>query len=136
MQSLYVTIGGVGCEIHPLDPTALADRPANSAGVPQGYVVVGDSAYLIGGASDLDYTLTYFRSLPTIATTQNWLIQREPGLYLYSSLMETAPYMKEDERMITWASMYKTILDAMQAEDDQSRYGNAPSMRSPIPCAP
>lgn len=99
-------------------------------------MVVGSSAYLIGGQGGLDYTLTYFQALPTISGTQNWLIQREPGLYLYSALMETAPYMKDDGRMVTWAAMYKTILDAMHAEDDQSRYGNAPSMRSPIRCAP
>ena len=74
--------------------------------------------------------------MPTISTTQNWLIQREPGLYLYSSLLETAPYMKDDARMVTWAGLYKTILDAMHAEDEQSRYGNAPAMRSPVPCAP
>lgn len=136
MQSLYVTIGGVGQEIFPLDPTALADRPANSAGTPQGYVVVGDSAYLIGGQSDLEYTLVYFQSLPTIATTQNWLIQREPGLYLYQSLAHSAPYLKNDERVLVWAQMAKSIRDGMHAEDDQSRYGNAPAMRSPIGCAP
>lgn len=131
-----MTIGGVGCEIHPLDPTALADRPANSAGVPQGYVVVGSTAYLIGGQGDLDYTLIYFQALPTITTTQNWLIQRDAGLYLYSSLLETAPYMKEDERLVTWASLYKTILDGMHVEDEKARYGNAPAMRSPVHCAP
>jgi len=97
---------------------------------------VGSTAYLVGGQSDLDYTLTYFQALPGIATTQNWRIQRDAGLYLYSSLLETAPYMKEDDRMVTWAGMYKTILDSMHAEDDQARYGNAPAMRSPIPCAP
>lgn len=136
VQSLYVTFGNAGVEIHPLDPTALANRPANSAGVPQGYVVVGDSAYLIGGQGGLDYTLTYFQALPAVSGTQNWLIQREPGLYLYSTLAETAPYMKEDARILVWAEQYKAILKGMQTEDDQSRYGNAPAQRSPVPCAP
>lgn len=49
VQSLYVTFANQGVEIHPLDPTALALRPVNQSGLPQGYVVVGDTAYLIGG---------------------------------------------------------------------------------------
>lgn len=136
VQSLYVTIGGVGQEIHPLDPTALADRPTNSAGVPQGYVVVGSTAYLIGGDGGLSYTLTYFQSIPSVATTQNWLIQREPGLYLYSALAHSAPYLKDDARILTWAQIAKAIREGMEAEDDMSRYGNAPAMRSPVTCAP
>ena len=136
MQSLYVTFSGVGCEIHPLDPTALADRPASGSGLPQGYVVVGSSAYLIGGQGGLDYTLTYFQALPPIATTQNWLIQREPGLYLYQSLAHSAPYLKDDARILTWAQIAKAIREGMEAEDDMSRYGNAPAMRSPLACAP
>ena len=123
-------------EIHPLDPTALASRPANAAGVPQGYVVVGDSAYLIGGQGDLPYTLTYFQSIPSIASSQNWLIQREPGLYLYQSLAHSAPYLKDDARILTWAQLAKAIRDGMEAEDDSARYGNAPSQRSPVACAP
>jgi hypothetical protein len=99
-------------------------------------VVVGDTAYLIGGQGDLEYTLVYFQALPTVATTQNWLIQREPGLYLYQALAHSAPYLKNDERVLVWAQMAKVLRDGMQEEDDQSRYGNAPSLRSPIPCAP
>lgn len=129
MQSLYVTIGNEGMELQPLPPTALSARPANSAGVPQGYVVVGSTAYLIGGQGGLDYTLTYFQALPTITANQNWLILREPGLYLYSALMESAPYLKNDARALTWATSYKLILDGMHKEDEQSRYGNAPAMR-------
>lgn len=99
-------------------------------------MVVGSTAELVGGQGGLSYTLTYFQAVPSIVTTQNWLVQREPGLYLYSALMETAPYMKDDERALTWATQYKLILDGMHEEDDQSRYGNAPAIRSPIYCAP
>lgn len=136
VQSLYVTFANQGVEIHPLDPTALANRPVNQAGLPQGYVVVGDTAHLIGGQGDLAYTLTYFQALAPIATTQNWLIQREPGLYLYQSLAHSAPFLKDDQRILTWAQMAKAIRDGMQEEDDMSRYGNAPAKRSPIACAP
>lgn len=135
MQSLYVTIANRGVEIHPLDPTSLADRPVNQTGCPAGYVVVGSTAYLIGGQGGLAYTLTYFQTIPSISTSQNWLIQREPGLYLYQSLAHSAPYLKDDARLLTWAQLAKAIRDGMEAEDDMSRYGNAPAMRSPI-CAP
>lgn len=136
VQSLYVTYANQGVEIHPLDPTALADRPVNQSGVPQGYVVVGDTAYLIGGQGDLAYTLTYFQALTSVSAGQNWLILREPGLYLYQSLAHSAPYLKNDQRLLTWAQLTKAIREGMEAEDDMSRYGNAPAMRSPFHCAP
>lgn len=55
-----MSVGGYGQEIRPLPATALADRPPGGAGYPEGYVVVGSTAYLIGGSGNLSYTLTYF----------------------------------------------------------------------------
>lgn len=61
---------------------------------------------------------------------------REPGLYMYGALIHSAPYMREDERIETWAAMAKAIMDGIKREDDYARYGNSPSQLSPYVCAP
>lgn len=68
--------------------------------------------------------------------TQNWLILREPSLYLYGALCESAPFLKEDQRLVTWGTFYTSIRDGMKGEDDRARYGNAPAMQSGLRCAP
>lgn len=135
IQAIYIAFGGVGLEIFPLPPQRLADILV-TGGPPAGYVVIGNEIRLVGGTGDMDYTLVYFQEMPSISSTQNWLILREPGLYLYTALTHSAPYLKNDERLVTWGSLAKAIRDGMQAEDDSARYGNAPAMQSGLRCAP
>jgi hypothetical protein len=66
----------------------------------------------------------------------NWLLLREPALYLYASLLEAEPYLKNDKRTVVWAQMYKDLLQGMHAESDSARYGNNPSIAPPIRNAP
>jgi hypothetical protein len=101
-------------------------------------VVVNGNIQLVGGLGSDAYRLLYQQAIPALSdsNTQNWLILREPGLYLYQSLAHSAPYLKNDQRLVMWAQLTKAIRDGMKEEDDMTRYGNAPSIQSPIPCAP
>jgi hypothetical protein len=137
VQSLRVNVGGVYQEVHPLPPERLADTVTTA--YPLGYVVVNGVANLIGGNGQPDYALTYFQQVPALATAPmnvNWLIQREPGLYLYATLLEAAPYIQDAGMAQVWAQQYASLLDGVQAEDAGARYGNAPAIGSPIRNAP
>lgn len=136
IQALHVLIGQRYLEIHPLPPEALADQIVT--GFPSGYVVVNGEIQLIGGGGSDAYRLLYQQTIPALSAsnTQNWLILSEPGLYLYQALAHSAPYLKDDQRLLTWAQMAKAIRDGMKEEDDMTRYGNAPAMQSPVRCAP
>jgi hypothetical protein len=43
----------------------------------------------------------------------NWLLTLAPDLYLYGALLESAPYIKEDGRIQTWALGLSTALDGL-----------------------
>lgn len=136
LEALYISYGGRGLEVPPMPASALAEQLV-TGGAPVGYVAVGSNLILIGGSGDLDYTLTYYQALPDLENNnQNWLILREPGLYLYSALTHSAPYMRDDPRIQTWAGIAQAIRDGMKAEDAGSRYGNSPSMQPGYRCAP
>jgi len=123
-------------EINPLPPDAL--QAAELLIYPVGYVVQDGDAVLVGSAGTVDYKLTYFQTIPALsgAQTQNWLVLREPGAYLFGALVESAPFLKEDMRIVTWQGKLQEIMDGIKGEDDRYRYGNAPSMQSGLNCAP
>jgi hypothetical protein len=50
-------------------------------------------------------------------TQTNWLTQYAPNLLLYATLLEAAPFLKNDERIPVWQSMYQSAAQALQGED-------------------
>lgn len=122
--TLRVAYGSTMREIHPV--TAGQDRA--EAGTPEGYVAIGDNFRLVG-TDDSDYTLTYFARIPALsdANSQNWLLAKEPGLYLYGALLEAAPYLRNDDRAVLWAQQYKAVIDDLKMTDEKARFGNAPA---------
>lgn len=129
-QALYINYGGTRLEVPSRGPEALAD-PVIQGSVPTGYVTVGNTLVLVGGNLDVTYTLLYFNQLPSLSAsnTQNWLLLREPGLYLYSALAHSAPYLQDDARIELWAGLAQGIREGMRREDDGARYATAAQRR-------
>lgn len=129
IQSLRVQWGGVYMELPVLSPQNLQYTTPSIA--PIGYVIVNGVVQVIGYTSDLAYQLTYWAAIPALSAsnTTNWLLTRHPDLYLYAALSHSAPFMKDDERLVTWGALYKAAKDSIEAEDAGARYGNAPAMR-------
>lgn len=84
--------------------------------------------------ADYDYQHWFF--VPTPATAQtlevlyyeqpqlldedfqtNWLTEYAPDLLLYATLLEAAPFLKNDERIQTWQNMYNRAAQALSGED-------------------
>ena len=56
---------------------------------------------------------------------QNWLTTYAPNLLLYASLLEATPFLKKDERIATWQSMYDRFAQAISAQDIQKQLDRA-----------
>ena len=128
VQSLRVFRAGQWGEIFPVPLTKLLD----CKGLPTGYALTG-GVLRLQGTQDVDYELAYRATVPALSdiATQNWLLTREPGIYLYGALIEAAPYIKDDARAQIWAMQYQTLLDDLNVIDDGARYGNAPALVGP-----
>ena len=71
--------------------------------------------------------LYYNARLPALSdsTTTNWLLEYHPDAYLYGSLVHSAPYLKEDARLQTWAALYQNAVDAINTESESSKFGGS-----------
>ena len=103
-------------------------------GKPTKFTVVGNTMELVP-APDGTYSaeMLYFSTLPTLSNTNtsNWLLQLAPDAYLYGALMESAPYLRDDDRLPMWSSSLNTILDQIRVNDQRATYNAGPlKMRS------
>ena len=51
---------------------------------------------------------------------KNWLLTASPSAYLYGSLVHSAPYLRDDERIALWDKMYKDALHTLQGGSDRA----------------
>lgn len=66
------------------------------------------------------WTLRYTGSFTlSDAAPTNWLLTNHPDVYLYASLLETAPYIRDMEQMQVWKAAYDLAL--MEVNDKEHR---------------
>jgi hypothetical protein len=77
--------------------------------------------WIIAPTPDAAYPIEIlYYELPVLLdenTQTNWLTQYAPNLLLYATLLEAAPFLKNDERIPVWQSMYQSAAQALQGED-------------------
>ncbi len=103
------------------------------AGVPRKYTILGQQIEFLP-APDLTYTIemSYYGRLPPLATNStNWLLQKYPHIYLYGTLLQAAPYLKDDQRVALWQGMYEAAATKLEVATDRAKYsGSTIKMRT------
>ena len=94
-----------------------------ASGKPKFFGVVGGQ-FRIVPTPDSNYTteLTYYAKLTKLSSSvaTNWLLTSNPDIYLYGALLQAAPYLQDDARIQTWATLYERALNDSQTADDRS----------------
>jgi hypothetical protein len=87
----------------------------NVTAQPEYFTIFGDEIELAPTPSDaFAIEIVYRKTVPPLASNStNWLLTMAPDAYLYGSLMEAAPYMKEDGRIQTWAAGLSNALSSI-----------------------
>jgi hypothetical protein len=100
-----------------------------STGLPRMYTILAQE-FQFAPKPDSNYTLQmlYYASPNYLSATNssNVFLAYCPDLLLYGALGEAAPYLMDDARLGTWASMYDRGLAALTVSDDQGEYGGSP----------
>lgn len=73
------------------------------------FEAIADQAY--------SFTMRYLKRLDIATDLTNSVLTNHPDCYLYASLMQSAPFIKDDARITTWKSLMD---DAVKAANSQS----------------
>lgn len=102
----------------------------NTTSQPTHYAVLGNELELFPTPNEA-YTLemVYRANIAALSAsnTTNWLLTFAPDYYLYGVLLESAPYIKEDERIQTWGLGYSRALDELNLLGARQSFDSGPS---------
>jgi hypothetical protein len=104
-----------------------------SAGKPRYYTIIGTQIEVLA-TPDTSYAgqLTYYAKIPSLSNTNtsNWLLAYAPDLYLYGALLESAPYLKDDERLAVWGQLYNDSKADIELADERASVSSTPVVRA------
>lgn len=120
MRSLSITSGSSTKSLTYLSPSEIKNNNAT----PIGYSIIGDSIYFEPYSSSYSYTLNYYKKFDPLSSGVNWLITNAPDVYLYATLLEAAPYIKDQNSIATYAQLLETAITNLEKSDKNDRYGS------------
>lgn len=98
-------------------------RGANVSGKPVYYShIAGEIELYPTPDATYNIELLYTQKIQALSdsNTSNWLLAQAPDLYLYAVLLETAIYLRDDDRIAAYAGMYQSKLAALNAESKKA----------------
>lgn len=75
--------------------------------------------------------ITYYAKVTALSADAdtNWLLTNNPDVYLYASLIHSAPYLREDPRLAVWAGLLAQAMSEIENETAAARFGSPLRMR-------
>lgn len=96
-----------------------------TTGTPQYFALIGNQIEVLpppdtGYAAELTYVATLAKL--SDSNVSNWVLERHPDVYLYGSLLQAAPYLRDDERIGVWSSIYQNAINDMIVQDERASF--------------
>lgn len=121
---------------NPIQPLTYASPSAFSrntrvteSGKPLDYTILAQE-FKLSPIPDSTYTLELlYYAAPSYLSdvnTSNVFLVSAPDALLYAALLEAEPYLMNDARMSTWATLYQRSIDTLSRSDEASQYSGVP----------
>lgn len=120
-----------------MDPKDFWERWASTrSGKPLFYTIEGEN-YVFGPTPDATYTgkCLFYQRLAALSADEdtNWLLTNARGLLLYGALLESAPFIGDDPRLLTWAALWDDLEEKVTKANKTDRVsGDAVVTRSAV----
>lgn len=113
-----------------LTPEEISQRRIvmSSTGKPYYFTMIGGSSNQLEVLPSPDSTYTssivYYTRIAALSdsATSNWLLAAHPDIYLFGTLVEAEPYLKNDERMPMWTTRLDKALNALGLQGQRERH--------------
>ena len=124
-----------------LTPEEISERRVSmsATGKPYYFTVIGGSSNQLEVVPSPDSTYTssivYYTRIAALsdAATSNWLLAAHPDIYLFGTLVEAEPYLKNDERMPMWTNRLDKALMALRLQGERELHtGSSLRMRARV----
>lgn len=129
MRSMHLDTNPVQSLTYMSPNVIYRDTPVTSSGRPKFYTVLA-SEFQFSPIPDGNYTaeMLYYAKPAFLSdtNTSNVFIAYAPDALLYAALGEAEPYLMNDARLATWATLYDRAIERISASDDGSEYGGQP----------
>jgi hypothetical protein len=109
----------------------LLDRRAqagNTAGLPKYYALTGGNIEVFP-SPDSNYTLEmlYISQIEALSgsNASNWILQYFSDCYLYGSLVHSAPFLEQDQRISIWVALYDKAIDGILGQNENAKFGGS-----------
>ena len=129
VRNLY-TQGNPRMPVTYLSPSAFTrDARADESGLPVFYTVLA-SEFQFAPQPDTAYVLEilYYAQPPVLSgsNSSNVFLANYPDALLYGALIEAEPYLINDARSGTWATLYDRAIKNIEDSDQNSEYSGIP----------
>lgn len=137
VETLRFNVVGNGTSpINLIDSTTMAERRAvnnDQYGTPNTYTLEAGQFHLYPTPiADVDLELLYYAQVPDLASNAtNWLLSTAPDVYLYGSLLHSAPYLQDDNRVGVWAQLYSAAVTRLNEASTSAKYSGV-SLKSKV----
>lgn len=110
-------------------PTDLLARYALdwAGSAPKYYAITGSQLQLVPtptATATATIEMTYYARPSALSdtNTSNAILAASPGIYLYGSLTQAAPYLGDDQRVQVWSTLYQDAIKVLQDADDAAEF--------------
>ena len=113
LQKLTVTSYGV---TRNLEYISLANVGSEADSSPGYYSFEAGKLKIFGTSDGQPYTLHYLPQMEALSdtNTSNWLLEKAPDLYLYTSCLECAKYIRDDQEGIKLQTIVTAMTDSVR----------------------
>lgn len=123
-------------DLMPLAGLTEVKRIHGNSGVPLAYAIrmdgAGNTKFVFAPEPDTTYTLqaSYYAGVTngsalSATNLTNRFLLAHPDLYLYASLVESAPYLREDERIAVWEQQLEQRLEHLRVQTQNRQFGGS-----------
>lgn len=97
--------------------------PDRAGGLACDFTVIGSSLYMFPVSSN-DIELTYYAAVPALSdvATTNWLLTKQPNLYLHAGLMQLAMFTKDNNLFARSAALVTSVIDGLNATNELANF--------------
>jgi hypothetical protein len=135
LETIRMQIGGQYGQLQQISYEAMQDyrwRNNDASGIPGYFCHVAGQIEVYPTPNDtFSAELVYYERIPSLSdsVTSNWLLASSPDVYLYGSLLQSAPYLVEDQRIMVWQQFYDRAVTGLDTEAGRARTSSGMRMR-------